>query len=106
MAYEIIGDERANLPAITMASLEEAIHRYARYTLGKKWEDLSKRDMLLALTLAVRERLLDRMLETEERYTHADAKRLYYLSLEFLIGRSLENNLCNMGLLDLGRKTL
>lgn len=106
MAFEIIGDERADLPAVTMASLEESIHRYARYTLGKKWEDLSKRDMLLALTLAVREQLLDRMLETEERYAHADAKRLYYLSLEFLIGRSLENNLCNLGLLDLGRKTL
>ncbi len=106
MAYEIIGDEKTSLSAITMASLEESIYRYARYTLGKKWEDLSKRDILLALTLAVREQLLDRMLETEERYARADAKRLYYLSLEFLIGRSLENNLCNIGLLDLGRKTL
>jgi len=106
MAYEIIGGEKSNPPASAMLSLEESLYRYARYTLGKKWEDLSKRDMLMALTLAVRERLLDAMIETEERYARADAKRLYYLSLEFLIGRSLENNLCNLGLLDLCRKTL
>ncbi len=106
MAYEIIGDERADLSASTRAWLDEALHRYARYTLGKKWADLSKRDMLLALTLAVRERLLDAMIETEERYSQADAKRIYYLSLEFLIGRSLENNLCNLGILDETRETL
>lgn len=102
MAYEVIGDKTANI----MEWLEESIRRYARYTLGKKWEDISKRDMLLALTLAVRERLLDVMIETEERYRQADAKRLYYLSLEFLIGRSLENNLCNLGILDECRATL
>ena len=106
MAYEIAGDERDVLSASTRAWLDELLRRYARYTLGKKWEDLSKRDMLLALTLAVRERLLDAMIATEERYSQADAKRLYYLSLEFLIGRSLENNLCNLGILDESRETI
>ena len=106
MSYEIIGDERANTTACGTGSLEESIFRYARYTLGKKWEDVSTRDMLLALTLAVRERLLDAMIETEERYRQADAKRLYYLSLEFLIGRSLGNNLCNLGIFDECRDTL
>jgi starch phosphorylase len=106
MSYEIIGDERANTTACETGSLEDAIFRYARYTLGKKWEDVLTRDMLSALTLAVRERLLDVMIETEERYKQADAKRLYYLSLEFLIGRSLGNNLCNLGIYDECRDTL
>ena len=39
----------------------------------------------------------EQMLETEKRYRAADAKRLYYLSMEFLMGRSLGNNLCNLG---------
>src|SRR5262245_66246771 len=46
------------------------------------------------------------MLATEERYRAADAKRLYYLSVEFLMGRSLGNNLLNLGMLDPVRATL
>jgi starch phosphorylase len=41
------------------------------------------------------------MLETEARYRKAQTKRLYYLSMEFLIGRSLDNNLANLGIFDL-----
>jgi starch phosphorylase len=44
--------------------------------------------------------MLERMLETEDRYLQADAKQLYYLSMEFLIGRSLGNNLINLGLFE------
>ncbi len=42
--------------------------------------------------------MVNRMLETEERYQRSDAKRLYYLSIEFLIGQSLDNNLLNLGI--------
>ena len=45
----------------------------------------------------MRDRMVDRMLETEERYRQQDSKRLYYLSIEFLIGQSLGNNLHNLG---------
>ena len=41
------------------------------------------------------------MLETEARYRKAETKRLYYLSMEYLIGRSLDNNLSNLGIFDL-----
>jgi starch phosphorylase len=56
--------------------------------------------MALAVSLAVRDTLVDRLLQTEKRYQAADAKRLYYLSMEFLIGRSLGNNIYNLGLLE------
>jgi len=77
-----------------------------RYALGKRWQDASPRDLLNAVSLAVREPLVEQMLATEERYRAADAKRLYYLSLEFLIGRSLGNNLLNLGMLETVRASL
>lgn len=76
------------------------------YSLGKPDDDLCKHDTFTAVALTVRNRILDLMLETEKRYQQQDAKRLYYLSLEYLIGRSLTNNLINLGLYDLFRDAL
>lgn len=91
---------------VTTETFEDTVCRYARYALGKRVEDLNTRDLYLTVTLAVRERLLDHMLETEERYSRANSKRLYYLSMEFLMGRSLGNNLYNLGILDMCRDAL
>jgi starch phosphorylase len=88
---------------IDRATLEEAIRHHVRYSLGKAWPDASARDLLLAVSLATRDVLVDRMLATEARYRAVGAKRLYYLSLEFLMGRSLGNNLVSLGLLDVAR---
>ncbi|HZO90970.1 MAG TPA: glycogen/starch/alpha-glucan phosphorylase [Chthonomonadaceae bacterium] len=82
------------------SAFEVAIRQHVQYSLAKEPENLSHRDVFQAAALAVRDRMVDRMLETEHRYRQADAKRLYYLSMEFLIGRSLGNNLCNLGLWD------
>ena len=83
-----------------------AILRHARYSLGRNRQDLSRRELFRAVSLAVRDFLIDGMLATEARYERADAKRLYYLSMEFLMGRSLGNNLINLGLFDLCRDAL
>jgi len=87
-------------------SFQESIRSHARYTIAKRWGTLTRRELFLAVALAVRDRLVEGMLETEDRVLASDAKRLYYLSMEFLIGRSLGNNLENLGLLDLCRTTL
>ncbi|HKQ04488.1 MAG TPA: glycogen/starch/alpha-glucan phosphorylase [Blastocatellia bacterium] len=87
-------------------TIQEAIRLHAKYTLAKRWNDLTRRDVLLATAMAVRDCLIDGILETEERYQQADAKSLYYLSMEFLVGRSLGNNLLNLGLLDVCREAL
>jgi len=79
---------------------------HIRYSLGKPGDDLCMHDLFTAVALTVRNRILDLMLETENRYQQQDAKRLYYLSLEYLIGRSLTNNLINLGLYDLFRDAL
>jgi len=87
-------------------ALEESIQRHARYSLGRHWHDLSPSDRFTAVALAVRDRLLDLSLETEKRYRQKDAKRVYYLSIEFLIGQSLSNNLRNLGLREACRQAL
>jgi starch phosphorylase len=53
----------------------------------------------VALALAVRDRMIQRWVRTQEAYYAHDAKRVYYLSLEYLMGRTLGNSLVNMGLL-------
>ncbi len=83
-----------------IASLRDSILRHFRYSLGHEWQSQNPRDVALAASLAVRDRLIDNLLATEERYRAADAKRLYYLSMEFLIGRSLGNNLYNLGIFE------
>ena len=49
----------------------------------------------VALALAVRDRMIERWINTQEAYYRQDAKRVYYLSLEYLIGRTLGNSLIN-----------
>ncbi|MGE0682125.1 MAG: glycogen/starch/alpha-glucan phosphorylase, partial [Candidatus Binatia bacterium] len=86
--------------------LQDSIRYHARYSLGKEWDRHSGQDLFAAVALAVRDRLVDQMLATEARRQQANAKRLYYLSIEFLIGRSLGNNLHNLGLFTLCQDAL
>ena len=55
-------------------------------------------DLFRAVASALRPRLVDGLIGTAERFRAADAKAIYYLSMEFLLGRSLSNNLYNLGL--------
>ncbi|MBI2682686.1 MAG: glycogen/starch/alpha-glucan phosphorylase [Acidobacteriales bacterium] len=86
--------------------LRESISRHIRYTLGRDGHDLTAADYFIPVSLALRDRLIDRMLETEQRYQQAGAKRLYYLSMEFLMGRWLGDNLVNMKMEDYCREVL
>lgn len=73
---------------------------HMEYTLGKDKYTSLKRDVYIALSYSVRERMISRWLDTQQAYYNDDPKRVYYVSLEFLMGRSLENSLLNLGLLD------
>ncbi|RIL04628.1 MAG: glycogen phosphorylase [Proteobacteria bacterium] len=78
------------------ASMRRVIHSW----MGKHWNEASPRDFFAALSLAARERVVQRWFATQERIRAAGAKRVYYLSIEFLIGRSLASSLLNLGVLD------
>jgi len=101
-----MGDWTETHPDTERGHFRQAFLRHVSYTLGETIERLSPRAALRAAALAVRDRMLERLWATEERYRRVGAKRLHYLSLEFLIGRSLVNNLINLGLLDTCRSVL
>ncbi|MDB2495533.1 glycogen/starch/alpha-glucan phosphorylase [Verrucomicrobiales bacterium] len=63
-------------------------------------ESATRGDWWRAMCIAVRSRMLERASVVHTAHTDQNVRRVYYLSLEYLMGRLLENNLVNMGLLD------
>ncbi|MDG1137918.1 MAG: glycogen/starch/alpha-glucan phosphorylase [Opitutales bacterium] len=81
-----------------VSEMKEAIQRQLRLTLARHLDNATKREIWMATCLAVREKVVDRFIETQATHNHEDARRVYYLSLEYLMGRLLNSNLCNLGL--------
>jgi starch phosphorylase len=74
--------------------------------MGKDPITATTRDWYNAAAYSVRERLTERWMETMRSYYRSDAKRVYYLSMEFLTGRVLSNSLLNMGFYEACREAL
>ncbi len=85
-------------PVCDPESLRQSILRHVRYTLARPDTPLAPQELFKPVSLAIRDVLVDRLLETEQRYRNQDVKRVFYLSMEFLTGRWLSDNLCNLGL--------
>src|SRR5438045_2856049 len=79
-------------------ALMSDFEHYLRRTLAKDSYTATDRDRYHALTLAVRDRLVERWIATQQTHHKKNVKRIYYLSLEFLIGRLLRNNVINLQL--------
>ncbi|MFA4874706.1 MAG: glycogen/starch/alpha-glucan phosphorylase [bacterium] len=78
-------------------SLANQFGEHLELSLVKDKYTVTKSDAYNALAMSIRDRLIRRWLRTQHKYRMHDAKRVYYLSLEFLMGRLLGNALVNMG---------
>ena len=70
------------------------------YRIGKDAAAAQPHDWLTAAILVARDRIIDRWIESTHQTYEAGGKRVYYLSLEFLIGRLMRDAMSNLGLLD------
>ncbi len=110
MSRETIELNAPELPhpahAETVARLKSEVQRRLTYTIGKDNAAASPRDWFVAAALAARDRLVEAWLASTRRNYAQDRRRVYYLSLEFLVGRLLVDTLTNLGLTDAMRDAL
>lgn len=71
--------------------------RHVVFDHAVSMEDASERERFEAVARTLRDLLTQRWLLTEQTYQRNNAKRIYYLSMEFLIGRTLIHNIINLG---------
>ena len=89
--------ERYGCGPVHFSGTDEALYeRHLLFDSGVEVADATARDRFEAIARSVRDVLSQRWLLTEKTYEQQNPKRLYYLSMEFLIGRSLANNVMNL----------
>uniref|UniRef100_A0A8B9JLN1 Alpha-1,4 glucan phosphorylase n=1 Tax=Astyanax mexicanus TaxID=7994 RepID=A0A8B9JLN1_ASTMX len=81
-----------------VADLKTNFNRHLHFTLVKDRNVATKRDYYFALANTVRDHLVGRWIRTQQHYYEKDPKRVYYLSLEFYMGRTLQNTMVNLAL--------
>jgi len=91
------GRPHTDSPEVVLRSL---ILRHLTSTLARYPGGATPRDWWVATALAVRDTIHERMIETQAQHAKGNVRRLYYFSLEYLMGRLFGNNLIATGLLD------
>jgi glycogen phosphorylase len=86
--------------AADVDSLRRSFLDHLQFSQGKDEHSATALDRYFSLAYSVRDRMMKHWIQTQQAYYRSDAKRIYYLSLEFLMGKALENNLINLGLFD------
>jgi starch phosphorylase len=91
---------------LSAQALQQRVTQHLTYTLGKDKAHASLYDWRMAVSYAVRDILIEPWFEATRKTYEAQGKRVYYLSMEFLIGRILEDAMVNLGLLETVRDVL
>ncbi|KAM4042951.1 glycogen phosphorylase, brain form [Anomaloglossus baeobatrachus] len=81
-----------------VSEVRKSFNRHLHFTLVKDRNVSTPRDYYFALAHTVRDHLVGRWIRTQQYYYEKDPKRIYYLSLEFYMGRTLQNTMLNLGL--------
>ena len=99
-------DSELNDLSLTPNALQADVLRHLRFTLGKDADHDSTYDWRMALSFAIRDRIVEPWFASTRRTWAGDHKRVYYLSMEFLIGRLLEDATINLGLRDMAEEVM
>ncbi len=87
-------------PTLKVEALKHSIAYKLMFTIGKDPSMANQHDWLNASLLAVRDRMVERWLRSSRAQLSQDVRQVYYLSMEFLLGRTLGNALMAMGIYD------
>ncbi|HSH09125.1 MAG TPA: glycogen/starch/alpha-glucan phosphorylase, partial [Oceanipulchritudo sp.] len=90
----------------TAEGLKSSILNHLKFTLARDTKTATKRDWWIATCHAIHDRMLERFIRTMAVHNKENVRRVYYLSLEYLMGRMLRNNIWNAGLYDLTKEAL
>lgn len=90
-----VEDDRTGMSLLTIT---RAFSDHVQYSQGKSLGYATTHDEFMSLAYAARDRLVRRWSATQQAYQDQDVKRVYYLSAEFLLGRSLASNLISLGI--------
>ena len=91
---------------LTTEELRASVMRHLTYNLGRDPDHALLEDWRMALSYAVRDQIVDSWFAAGRKANAHRAKRVYYLSMEFLIGRLLEDGIVNLRLVDQARDAL
>ncbi|GAT96329.1 glycogen phosphorylase putative [Entamoeba histolytica] len=79
-------------------TIKQQIANHIEYTLACQRFDFKTKSLFTATAISLRERMTEYWNDTHQYFREIQTKRMYYLSIEYLIGRSLMNAICNLGL--------
>ena len=94
------------IPEEMIESLKQLICDHLTYSAGKDRINAKAHDWFVSLSHVARDKVVGELMSTMRSYYDQDVKRVYYFSLEFLMGRALSNGLDNLGFLGMAKKAL
>lgn len=92
------GAPQYDSPLMDMDSIRNSLSAHMTFAISKYPASATTRDWYESAAFAIRDRLVERWMETMQRYYREDSKRIYYLSLEFLVGRTFSNAMLNLNI--------
>ena len=90
----------------TKEMIKESFIRHLRLTLAKREKKASKLDCYQALALSIRDLMVDKFLATRDSYEDASPRTVNYISLEYLMGRTMGNAMINLEVFDVAKEAM